>query len=117
VALTVTASDIVKRTIYKLGPTTSNESRGMRSLAVELSRRGLCVNARAPEIFPTAPNSELPHGSKRGRYLLVRAPTDRYGLQWELAGSADFLASQQASFVLRMTPTTEGGYLVSDVTQ
>ena len=38
-----------------------------RSLAVEWSRRGVCVNAIAPGVFKTALNADLLEGTARGR--------------------------------------------------
>jgi NAD(P)-dependent dehydrogenase (short-subunit alcohol dehydrogenase family) len=88
-----------------------------RSLAVELSRHGVCVNAIAPGIFPTALNSELLHGSKRGRELLMRTPMGRFGRLEELGGAAVFLASQHASFVSGAVLPVDGGFLASGVNQ
>jgi NAD(P)-dependent dehydrogenase (short-subunit alcohol dehydrogenase family) len=88
-----------------------------RSLAVELSRHGVCVNALAPGIFPTALNSELLNGSERGRELLLRTPMGRFGRLEELGGAAVFLASQQASFVSGAVLPVDGGFLASGVNQ
>jgi NAD(P)-dependent dehydrogenase (short-subunit alcohol dehydrogenase family) len=88
-----------------------------RSLAVELSFHGVCVNAIAPGIFPTALNSELLHGSKRGRELLMRTPMGRFGRLEELGGAAVFLASRQASFVSGAILPVDGGFLASGVNQ
>jgi NAD(P)-dependent dehydrogenase (short-subunit alcohol dehydrogenase family) len=88
-----------------------------RSLAVELSRHGVCVNALAPGIFPTALNSELLNGSDRGRELLMRTPMGRFGRLEELGGAAVFLASQQASFVSGAVLPVDGGFLASGVNQ
>jgi NAD(P)-dependent dehydrogenase (short-subunit alcohol dehydrogenase family) len=88
-----------------------------RSLAVELSRHGVCVNAIAPGIFPTALNSEFLYGSERGRELLMRTPMDRFGRAEELGGTAVFLASEQASFISGAVLAVDGGFLASGVNQ
>jgi NAD(P)-dependent dehydrogenase (short-subunit alcohol dehydrogenase family) len=88
-----------------------------RSLAVELSRHGVCVNAIAPGIFPTALNSEFLHGSERGRELLMRTPAGRFGRLEELDGAAVFLASDQASFISGTVLPVDGGFLASGVNQ
>lgn len=88
-----------------------------RSLAVELSRHGVCVNAIAPGIFPTALNSEFLRGSERGRELLMRIPMGRFGRLEELGGAAVFLASAQASFISGTVLAVDGGFLASGVNQ
>jgi NAD(P)-dependent dehydrogenase (short-subunit alcohol dehydrogenase family) len=88
-----------------------------RSLAVELSRHGVCVNAIAPGVIPTALNSELLHGSARGRELLMRTPMGRFGRVEELGGAAVFLASDQASFISGTVLPVDGGFLASGVNQ
>ena len=87
-----------------------------RSLAVELARYGVCVNAIAPGFFPTALNEEL-LDSPRGREVLMRTPMHRYGRLEELAGTAVFLASESASFVTGQLIAVDGGYLASGVNQ
>ena len=88
-----------------------------RSLAVELSSHGVCVNAIAPGIFPTALNSELLVGSARGEELRMRTPMGRFGGVDELGGAAVFLASEQASFVTGTVLAVDGGFLASGVNQ
>ncbi|HET7348296.1 MAG TPA: SDR family oxidoreductase, partial [Acidobacteriaceae bacterium] len=88
-----------------------------RSLAVELSRHGVCVNAIAPGFFPTALNEELLTKTPRGREVLMRTPMQRYGNLEELVGTAVFLASESASFVTGQILAVDGGYLASGVNQ
>jgi NAD(P)-dependent dehydrogenase (short-subunit alcohol dehydrogenase family) len=88
-----------------------------RSLAVELSRHGVCINAIAPGIFPTALNSEFLYGSERGRELLLRTPMGRFGRIEELGGAAVFLASDKASFISGTVLAVDGGFLASGVNQ
>jgi len=88
-----------------------------KSLAVELARHGVCVNAIAPGFFPTALNQDLLDETPRGREVLMRTPMGRYGRLEELVGTAVFLASESASFVTGQILVVDGGYLASGVNQ
>ena len=88
-----------------------------KSLAVEWSPRGVCVNAIAPGVFRTALNQKLLDESERGREFLLRTPMKRFGNVEELAGAAIFLASDAASFVNGEILTVDGGLLASGVNQ
>jgi NAD(P)-dependent dehydrogenase (short-subunit alcohol dehydrogenase family) len=88
-----------------------------KSLAVEWSPRGVCVNAIAPGVFRTALNQKLLDESERGREFLLRTPMKRFGRVEELAGAAIFLASDAASFVNGEILTVDGGFLASGVNQ
>jgi NAD(P)-dependent dehydrogenase (short-subunit alcohol dehydrogenase family) len=88
-----------------------------KSLAVEWSPRGVCVNAIAPGVFRTALNQKLLDESERGQEFLLRTPMKRFGKVEELAGAAIFLASDAASFVNGEVLTVDGGFLASGVNQ
>jgi NAD(P)-dependent dehydrogenase (short-subunit alcohol dehydrogenase family) len=88
-----------------------------KSLAVEWSPRGVCVNAIAPGVFRTSLNQKLLDESDRGREFLLRTPMKRFGNVEELAGAAIFLASDAASFVNGEILTVDGGFLASGVNQ
>jgi NAD(P)-dependent dehydrogenase (short-subunit alcohol dehydrogenase family) len=87
-----------------------------KSLAVEWARHGVTVNGIAPGIFPTALNSAI-IDSPRGQELLARTPMRRFGKVEELAGTAIFLASDEASFVTGEIVVVDGGMLASGVNQ
>ena len=88
-----------------------------KSLAVEWSIHGVCVNAIAPGVFRTELNQKLLDESERGREFLLRTPMKRFGNVKELAGAAIFLASDAASFVNGEILTVDGGLLASGVNQ
>ena len=87
-----------------------------RSLAVEWAASGVCVNAIAPGIIPTALNSKL-LDSPRGHELMMRTPMGRFGKAEELVGAAVYLASDEASYTTGQIIVVDGGQLASGVNQ
>jgi NAD(P)-dependent dehydrogenase (short-subunit alcohol dehydrogenase family) len=87
-----------------------------RSLAVEWSSSGVCVNAIAPGIIPTALNRNL-LDSPRGKELMMRTPMGRFGAPEEIVGAALYLASDEASYTTGQIIVVDGGQLASGVNQ
>jgi 3-oxoacyl-[acyl-carrier protein] reductase len=74
-----------------------------KTVATEVARRGVTVNAIAPGLIDT----ELTHGV--GEELLTAVPARRSGTAEEVAACARFLASPAASYVTGTTLTVDGG--------
>ncbi len=88
-----------------------------KSLAVEWSKYGVCVNAIAPGLFVTDLNAALLNGTPRGQEFKMRTPMGRFGKLEELVGAAVFLASESAGFVSGHILAVDGGFLASGVNQ
>src|SRR5512132_3696213 len=88
-----------------------------KSLAVEWSRHGVCVNAIAPGVFRTDLNAGLLDGTGRGQEFLMRTPMKRFGRLEELVGAAVFLSSEAASYITGEVLVVDGGFLASGVNQ
>jgi len=79
-----------------------------QSMAIELAKYNIQVNAIAPGWFETdmtAPVRSLPMNEK----ILARTPAARWGQPDEIAGAAIFLASKASSFVTGSTIRVDGG--------
>ena len=86
-----------------------------KSLAIEWSRHGICVNAIAPGYFRTPLSEKFLVGTPRGEEVILRTPMNRFGELEELVGAAIFLASDSASFVTGTVLPVDGGVLASAV--
>ncbi|MDR1947289.1 MAG: 3-oxoacyl-ACP reductase FabG [Desulfovibrio sp.] len=75
-----------------------------RSLAVEVAKRNILVNAVAPGFIDTEMVSSLP----RNRVLPL-VPMERFGLPEEVAGAISFLCSPDASYITGQTLAVNGG--------
>ena len=82
-----------------------------RSMALELARERIRVNAIAPGYFSTEINADFLE-SEAGRRLLSRVPMGRAGNLAELDGPLLLLASDAGSFMTGSVITVDGGYLL-----
>ncbi len=78
-----------------------------RSLAKEISGRGITVNCVAPGFIETSMTEELPDSVKAA--MLSTIPMQRLGQPEEVASVVKFLASQQASYITGETIHVNGG--------
>ncbi len=74
-----------------------------KTIAVEVARRGITVNAVAPGLIETEMTAELDVG------LLEAVPARRVGTPQEVAACVRFLASEQAGYVTGAVLTVDGG--------
>ncbi len=74
-----------------------------RTVAAEVARRGITVNAVAPGVIATDMTASL------GDSLAEHIPARRVGRPEEVAAAVRFLASDEASYVTGITLTVDGG--------
>ena len=82
-----------------------------QSMAHELAKDGVRVNAIAPGTFATAMTEATRFNPERYERFLTRIPMGRYGEPEELVGPVVFLASDMSSYVTGTTVVVDGGYL------
>lgn len=75
-----------------------------RTVAVEVARRGITVNAVAPGFVETGLTADLPDDAFAGEI-----PARRAGTPGEIAACVGFLVSDAASYVTGTTLTADGG--------
>ncbi len=82
-----------------------------RLLACEWAKDNINVNAIAPGYMNTNNTEQLRKDPKRSAEILSRIPADRWGLPFDVAGPAVFLASPAADYVNGYTIAVDGGWL------
>jgi NAD(P)-dependent dehydrogenase (short-subunit alcohol dehydrogenase family) len=80
-----------------------------KTMAVELAKHRVTVNAIAPAQIDTRLTRSLPEEARERR--VARIPMGRFGDVDEVARAALFLASDDAAFITGHTLAVDGGYL------
>jgi NAD(P)-dependent dehydrogenase (short-subunit alcohol dehydrogenase family) len=86
-----------------------------KSLALELARNKIRVNAIAPGYFKTEMNDAYFDSEKGQTYIRNTVPMRRLGLLQELEGPFLLLASEAGSFMTGEVLAVDGGLLVSSL--
>ena len=80
-----------------------------KTMALELARYNIRVNAVAPGAIETEMNRELKVEEAELRKVLRRIPLERIGTTQEVANVVEFLASDKASYVAGSIFFVDGG--------
>ncbi|MGS0743038.1 SDR family NAD(P)-dependent oxidoreductase [Glaciimonas sp. GG7] len=84
-----------------------------QSLAVELAKDGIRVNAIAPGLIETPMTIDSRGNPETLNKFMLRTPMGRVGQAEELVGPVVFLASEMASYVTGITLPVDGGFLAA----
>lgn len=82
-----------------------------RATAVEMSRKGIQINAVLPGIIETDMSQAVQE--RAGPALLDRIPVRRFGLPSEVASLVAFLASEESTYVVGQAIAIDGGLSIS----
>ncbi|HPV57105.1 MAG TPA: SDR family oxidoreductase, partial [Tenuifilaceae bacterium] len=81
-----------------------------KTLARELGRKGITVNAVAPGFIATEMVAKMPENVLDG--MKAKVPAGRLGLPEEIASAYLFLASDEAAYINGATLSVDGGMTV-----
>lgn len=84
-----------------------------QSLAVDLAKDGIRVNAIAPGVIETPMTVSTRSNPDKLERFLARIPMQRVGKPEELVGAVLFLASDMSTYVTGITVPVDGGYLAA----
>jgi NAD(P)-dependent dehydrogenase (short-subunit alcohol dehydrogenase family) len=84
-----------------------------RTLAFELGKTGIRVNAIAPGLVDTRLASAIIESPDTVKFFTDRTPLGRYAQPEEIAGMAVYLASDESSYVTGQTFSVDGGYSIA----
>lgn len=102
----------VSRTVSAYSATKAAVISLTKSMALELARNKIRVNALAPGYFSTELNAEFLAGPE-GQKMLSRVPMGRAGDYRELDGPLLLLASDAGSFMTGSVLVADGGHLLA----
>ena len=85
-----------------------------RSFAAELAPYGIRVNAISPGWIETSPEETAAAQGDSGEWEMPPSLLDRAGTPEEIANTASFLASDEASFITGQTLVVDGGAIILD---
>nr|MCS5549131.1 SDR family oxidoreductase [SAR86 cluster bacterium] len=83
-----------------------------KSMALELARSNIRVNALAPGYILTEINQDF-FNTDEGKSYIGKIPMKRLGLESELDGALLLLASNASSFMTGSVITIDGGHVVN----
>ena len=83
-----------------------------KSMALKYAPKGVRVNAIAPGFIITEQSQKGRDDQEHYQAVIKRTPFSRWGNPDDIAGSAIFLASDQAAFITGQTIVVDGGYSI-----
>ncbi len=85
----------------------------VRTIAVEVARHNIQVNAVAPVFTLTPMSTAVINNPEKSEKILATIPMGRFGLPSDLVGAMIFLSSRASDFVTGQTIMVDGGCTIS----